>query len=67
MCSRGSKIMQNTKSHWLYSKACVYLMERVKEIGYLPYQSNKGSVLACLGGEGKPLVLAAHVDTLGNG
>ncbi|MCB5250455.1 MAG: M42 family metallopeptidase [Candidatus Cloacimonadales bacterium] len=46
-------------------KACVYLMERLKEIGYLPYQSNKGSVIACLGGEGKPLVLAAHVDTLG--
>ncbi len=41
------------------------LMQELKSMGYTPWQSRKGSVLACLGGEGNPLVLAAHIDTLG--
>jgi putative aminopeptidase FrvX len=44
---------------------CENLMERLQKLGFEPYQSHKGSVIACLGGEGNPLVLAAHVDTLG--
>ncbi len=34
-------------------------------MGYAPQLSRKGNVLVELGGQGRPLVLAAHVDTLG--
>ena len=44
---------------------CDYLMNYLKEKGYEPYQTNKGSVIVDLGGEGNALVLAAHIDTLG--
>ena len=42
-----------------------YLLKTLSEMGYQPTQSRKGSVLCTLGGEGQPLVLAAHIDTLG--
>lgn len=42
-----------------------YLVKELKAIGYQPTVTVKGSVLAELGGQGNPLVLAAHVDTLG--
>ena len=42
-----------------------YLVSELKALGFQPWLSHKGSILACLGGEGDPLVLAAHVDTLG--
>lgn len=42
-----------------------YLIKELKKIGYTPVITNKGSVLATLGGRGNHLVLAAHVDTLG--
>ena len=34
-------------------------------MGYEPELSNKGNVLVNIGGEGNPLILASHVDTLG--
>ena len=46
-------------------KAAEYLMETLKEMGYEPELSNKGNVLVTIGGEGNPLVLASHIDTLG--
>ena len=46
-------------------KICEYLMNFFKDLGFSPYQSNKGSVIVPIGGEGNPVVLAAHVDTLG--
>lgn len=42
-----------------------YLVETLTAMGLSPEVSNKGNVLVCLGGEGNPLVLASHVDTLG--
>ena len=42
-----------------------YVLEQLKVMGYEPQLSNKGNVSVTLGGEGSPLVLAAHVDTLG--
>jgi len=44
---------------------CQYLLTYFEDLGYQPEQSIKGSVIIPLGGEGKPLVLAAHIDTLG--
>lgn len=42
-----------------------YVMNALEEMGFAPERSTKGNVLVCLGGEGEPLVLASHVDTLG--
>ncbi|MDD2506991.1 MAG: peptidase M42, partial [Candidatus Cloacimonetes bacterium] len=45
--------------------ATKYLIEELSAMGYEAQVSRKGSVLANLGGEGNPLILAAHIDTLG--
>ena len=49
-----------------YTKnATDYLMKLLQDMGYEPKLSRKGNVFVTLGGDGDPLVLAAHVDTLG--
>ena len=49
-----------------YTKnAMDYLMKLLQDMGYEPKLSRKGNVFVTIGGEGEPLVLAAHVDTLG--
>lgn len=49
-----------------YTKdVAAYLMKTLSDMGYEPQLSNKGNVFVTIGGEGNPLVLAAHVDTLG--
>lgn len=47
------------------AKVTAYLMQELKSLGFKPSLTNKGSVLCCLGGKGRDLVLAAHIDTLG--
>lgn len=47
------------------AKVSEHLMQELKSLGLKPSLTNKGSVLCCLGGKGRDLVLAAHVDTLG--
>lgn len=42
-----------------------YTMEQFKSLGFEPYLTNKGCVVCDLGGEGNPLILSAHIDTLG--
>lgn len=42
-----------------------YVHRTLTDMGYEPYFSNKGNVLVTLGGEGNPLVLTGHLDTLG--
>ena len=42
-----------------------YLLDTLKNMGFAPVRNRKGSVCCTLGGEGRPLALAAHVDTLG--
>ena len=37
----------------------------LEEMGFTPERSRKGNVCVTIGGEGSPLILAAHVDTLG--
>ncbi|MDR3085693.1 MAG: peptidase M42, partial [Christensenellaceae bacterium] len=41
------------------------ICDELGAMGFAPSQTNKGSVLCALGGSGAPLILAAHVDTLG--
>ena len=42
-----------------------HLIKECKQMGFKPSSSRKNSVLVEIGGAGNPLVLAAHVDTLG--
>lgn len=49
-----------------YTKnAAEYVCKVLKEMGYEPVMSNKGNVCVTIGGEGSPLLLASHLDTLG--
>lgn len=40
-------------------------MALIRDMGLTPRQSTKGNVIFDLGGEGNPLLLTAHIDTLG--
>ena len=40
-----------------------YLVSTLESMGYTPERSRKGNILVAIGGEGSPLILAAHVDT----
>ncbi|MDD6143023.1 MAG: M42 family metallopeptidase [bacterium] len=42
-----------------------HLLAALSEMGFSPVRTRKGAVCCCLGGQGHPLALAAHVDTLG--
>ena len=42
-----------------------HLLDALRAMGFAPVRTRKGSVVCPLGGEGSPLALAAHVDTLG--
>ena len=42
-----------------------YVSGQLSGMGYLPKISNKGNIAVTLGGEGRPLILSAHLDTLG--
>ena len=42
-----------------------HLKTLFSEMGYTVYQTKKGSIRVRLGGEGHPLLLSAHIDTLG--
>lgn len=45
--------------------AASYVHKTLTDLGYEPVFSRKGNVQVTLGGEGNPLLLAAHLDTLG--
>ncbi|HEX2985297.1 MAG TPA: M42 family metallopeptidase [Caproiciproducens sp.] len=42
-----------------------YTIKQFKKLGFEPYLTKKGCVACDLGGEGSPLILSAHIDTLG--
>lgn len=42
-----------------------WIENALHRLGYVTTRTNKGGVLATLGGEGNGLVLSAHIDTLG--
>lgn len=46
-------------------KATDFCVREFEKLGFESTVTNKGCVLACLGGEGNPIVLTAHLDTLG--
>ena len=42
-----------------------HLLAELTRLGFRPERTPKGTVICCLGGEGHPVLLSAHVDTLG--
>ncbi len=46
-------------------EAARYAMDEFKRLGYEPKFTNKGCVLCSVGGEGNPILVSAHLDTLG--
>ncbi len=49
-----------------YTKnVAAYVHQTLSGLGYEPHYSTKGNVEVTLGGDSNPLVLAAHLDTLG--
>ena len=42
-----------------------YLLQELERLGFAPERTRKGTVICCLGGQGHPVLLSAHVDTLG--
>ena len=46
-------------------KIADYVSGQLQGMGYEPEMSNKGNIRVTLGGAGHPLVLSAHLDTLG--
>lgn len=46
-------------------KAAEHVMAVLRDMGYEPKLTRKGNVEVTLGGSGRPLVLASHIDTLG--
>ena len=56
------------------SRAADYVMEEYRKLGYAPVRTNKGGILVCVsegngaapcGPEEGPILLEAHIDTLG--
>ena len=41
------------------------VIDEIRSLGFVPDVTHKGGVLADLGGEGDPLVIAAHLDDIG--
>jgi putative aminopeptidase FrvX len=42
-----------------------HLISLFQEMGFKSVKTKKGAVRVCIGGEGNPLLLSAHIDTLG--
>ncbi len=49
-----------------YTRAAAdFTVDVLEKLGFRPYLTRKGCVVCDLGGEGQPLVMSAHIDTLG--
>ncbi|MCH5286679.1 MAG: M42 family metallopeptidase [Christensenellaceae bacterium] len=46
-------------------EATAHVLAELTRLGFQPERTRKGTVVVCLGGVGHPLLLSAHVDTLG--
>jgi len=49
-----------------YTKASAqWVMQKLTDLGFCPVMTEKGGVFCDLGGDGEPLLMSAHLDTLG--
>lgn len=59
------KLMAIHSPSGMTKEAAAYTKKEFENLGYEASFTKKGCVLVCLGGEGSPVVLSAHLDTLG--
>lgn len=60
-----SKIMEIDSPTGFFVKADDYLVDEFTKLGFAPVRQNKGGVMVDIGGEGRDICIAAHMDTLG--
>lgn len=65
MMDELKKLMAIDSPTGFTKEVALYTKNEFEKLGFKSWLTNKGCVLAELGGEGEPLVLAAHIDTLG--
>ena len=65
ICSQLKELTAIPSPSGFTKQATAYVCATLEGMGYEPQLSRKGNVLVELGGQGSPLVLAVHVDTLG--
>ena len=65
ICDQLYKLTAIASPSGYTAKAAKYVKETLDDMGYEARITRKGNVECTIGGESNPLVLAAHVDTLG--
>jgi len=59
------KLMAIPSPTGMTEEATAYVLAELTRLGFKPQRMRKGTVLCDLGGQGHPVLLSAHVDTLG--
>ena len=65
ICTQLKKLTSIASPSGYTNHAAQYVKETLEAMGYAPRITRKGNVECTIGGQGNPLVLAAHFDTLG--
>ncbi len=63
--SKMKELIDTDSPSGYHYEAQEYLIKELKKLGYEPYSPKKGGVIVDLGGSGNPVMLLAHIDTLG--
>ena len=64
-CDRLKELTAIDSPDGFTHKVIDYTAGKLKELGFVPEITNKGCIVCNLGGKGNPIVLSAHIDTLG--
>lgn len=64
-CDRLKELTAIDSPDGFTAKVIEYTVKQLFSLGFEPMITRKGCVVCELGGEGRPIVLSAHIDTLG--
>ncbi len=59
------ELMNIDSTTGFFHRSDAYLLDEAGRLGFAARQLNKGGVQVALGGEGNPIVIAAHMDAIG--
>ncbi len=59
------KMMATDSPTGMTAAVVAQFAQMLRELGYAPIETNKGGLVVYLGGEGDPIMVSAHLDTLG--
>lgn len=60
-----AKLIATDSPTGMTAAAVAQFAQMLRSLGYDPVETNKGGLVVCLGGEGDPIMVSAHLDTLG--